>query len=717
MNLWRLVKQPHTLALLAAVVFAFTAQYLFTGEWFTHNIHTPVWVWNSDPEAWVWAPRHSLAVGLLLLALGCAAWAARREAPRQPDDSTAGQNGEALDKPRWYWLAGAGGCYALSLLIYLAFGENLLMQLAWAAGIGLLVIPLWRRAGSQTESPPIAMWEWALIALLTGIGFFLRYWRLTEIPSHVDNDVALMGTFGLDLIQNGNYNWVGFSASEHLLSYDQLIAWSMRLFGQNHYGVVMFSVLAGTATLPLVYLLGREMFNARIGLMAMALLTIDYTHIHFSRTLFGPTAIFLAVIVFYALTRGMRTQQRFWFALAGVGTGVGVLFYDSSRVVPLIALGVLGWQLVQQREAARANLVNGIFYGLGALIGFGPMLAFAILKSDLFVGRGNTVALWTPEVWEHSFNKYGAASAADVWLAQIQRTFLTFHYYADGSPHFTFPQPMVSALTAALLVLGLGYCFWRIRQTRYFIPVAWLMFTFVLGGVITYDPPYWPHLNIALPAVVLIAGLAADRLINALTPTPPEAAGIGRKLLLFVGLGALVFTGVNNWQVYYEYVKNNADPRIRVARYVSSLPEGYTVYFVNNDLDWGEYAFRFFDYGVPGVDATLESLQTPPPLDRPLLFILMHEQDLLPTLQGYYPTGTAAEHFDEYGDRDFVSLAVTPPGQESLLKPRPNINIWSLPGWWLTGGALVLLAARLGIAWSKPRKFDGNYSDQKLGHR
>ncbi len=681
-------RQP-TFVLLLAVGLAFAAQYLFTGEILTRNI---------DSDGWNWPEKNDLAVGLLIAAIGCAMWAARQQAiafaPRPM------LNTRPLSRRLLYCLGGAAGCYVISLLIYYFFGENLLAQLAWFAGMLLLIIPLWLGLRGNAEIIPLAWWEWALVAGVTAIGFFLRYWQLTEIPSHVDNDVALMGTFGLRLIETGNYNWVGYTLSQHLLSYDQLMAWSMRLFGENHYGVVMFSVLSGTATLPLVYLLGREMFNWRVGLISMALLTINYTHIHFSRTLFGPTATFLAIIVFYALLRGMRTQERFWFGLSGLVTGFGILFYDSSRVVPMIAIGVFAWRMFWQGETARANFVNWVVYGLGALIGFGPMLVFALSNFALFTGRGNIVALWSEAIWKHSYEKYEAASAADVWIQQIRRTFLTFHLYGDASPHFTFPKPMVSGVMAALLIIGLGYCLWHIRQPRSFILVAWIVVTFILGGVITYDPPYWPHLNITLPAVAIIAGLAADKIMGLFSLND-----LDRKLTWVVALALLIFTGVNNWNVYYAYVKDNADPRIRIARWINrELPEGYYAYLVSDGVHWEEYAFQFFNRGMPGRAITVEELkaQMPAP-DQPLVFILMINQEFVSDLQNYYPTGVAADHYDNNEEKDFVSFVVTPPG--AVLKPRiTEINPLRLPGWWLVAVFLVGLAVRAGTSIIQQRR-------------
>ena len=64
----------------------------------------------------------------------------------------------------------------------------------------------------------------------------------------------------------------------------------MRLFGQNLYGLMMGSVIAGTLVIPAVFLLGREMFGRRVGLVAAVLSAISYSDIHFSRVVLTETA-------------------------------------------------------------------------------------------------------------------------------------------------------------------------------------------------------------------------------------------------------------------------------------------------------------------------------------------------------------------------------------------------------------------------------------------
>jgi hypothetical protein len=87
-------------------------------------------------------------------------------------------------------------------------------------------------------------------------------------------------------------------------------------------------------------------------------------------------------------------------------------------------------------------------------------------------------------------------------------------------------------LTAVLLTIGVGTALANIRTIRPFILIAWVLLTFVLGGVLTYDPPFWPHMIIALPAIMLLAAYGADTILNALADSVAiQARQIGYWML------------------------------------------------------------------------------------------------------------------------------------------------------------------------------------------
>ncbi len=252
------------------------------------------------------------------------------------------------------------------------------------------------------------------------------------------------------------------------MSYDQLLAWSMRLFGQNQYGIVMKSVIFGTLSLPLVFLLGREVGGRPVGLITAGLLAIDYTHIQFSRILFGTSPTFFAILAFYLLARGLRTRQSLWFGLAGVATGLALLFYDAGRILPVIVAVVIAWQWLWQRDSFRANLKNWLFLIAGSVAAFGPMLAYALGHLSDFTGRGNTVMLWSPDIWEHEMVSYHASNGFQVIIQQIWRTFLTPFLTGDSSPLFALQRPMVAPLVAVLSIHWSRVCRFKVKERKIF---------------------------------------------------------------------------------------------------------------------------------------------------------------------------------------------------------------------------------------------------------
>jgi len=281
---------------------------------------------------------------------------------------------------------------------------------------------------------------------------------------------------------------------------------------------------------------------------------------------------------------------------------------------------------------------------------------------------------------------YQTSSPIQVLVQQTWRTFLTLHLTGDGSPHFAFPHPMVSQLTALLFVLGLGYALSMIKSTRYFSILGWIFLTFIFGGVLTADPPYWPHLNIVLPAVALVAAVGAKSLADKLETV---FGRVGYKVYSWVLLSVIIVNGINNLQTYYDFVKNNAGNRTRIARYLESLPPSYNVYMVSQDFSWNEYAFRFFSHGMTGQDLLPETLATDPPvIEHATVFILFRNPDLVAVLEGLYPDGEMENHYSFDNLVSFISYRVVPSSAD-VPPESPDVSPLSLPGWQLIFGLII----------------------------
>jgi len=660
-----------------ALVTAFVAQFLFTGEAFTRM---------RDSNTWVWTTRHTIATLLVILAVALTAVVTRLyDAGAGPAFAASRLGGRAVG-----WSASLGaGFTAFGIALFLRQGETAVVHLLWIGALVSFVTPLLLSRDS-VEPERWRPWESLSVLGLTALGLFLRVYRLTELPEHIDSDVALMGVQTRRMMERLDGRWFGQAPSEHLFSTHQVKALFMWLFGPDHFGLVMMSVVAGTLTLPVLYALGRDAFGPRVALIATALLTTSYTHIHFSRILFGPTATFLLTLSFLLLFRAFRTGRAFFWGSGGLTMGLSLLTYDSSRVGPVILVSLAAGCALWDPTGFRAQLRGWGLFLLGVFVGFGPMTGFVLGDFSRFKGRGHSMMIWSPGVLQHSMEKYEVSSTAAVLLEQAKSTFLTLHMFGDNSPHFALPRPMVGALAAALFVLGLGLSLARLRRAPHFLVLAWVALTFVLGGVLTSDPPYWPHLNIALPAICLIGALGADQLVRALAPVLPA----GRTLVPALLAIALLASGAHNWAVYSRFASDNADDRIESSRFLEDFPRETFVFLVADEMTLAEDSFRFHNRGLRGKNVSVEELlASPRPLaaGRPFTVIVYGHEDSIPRLQRRFPGTPVEPHLDRNGNLQFHVLSVIPPGfhpKPRRTPARPGIPLLAVAAVAATGWVL-----------------------------
>ncbi len=559
--------------------------------------------------------------------------------------------------------------YVASSILFLVAGEGAAVRVLWLMGMLLFIGAYvdfdrgrrWRISSlSRQDGVDIV-----LLVVITAAGFVLRFWRLTELPSFVHGDIASQGLQALEILHSSHPTWFSVSWS-NIPTFDfVMMGWAMRLFGETPFGLSMTAVIQGVLTLPALYLSGREMFGRRAGLIAAALLAISYTHIQFSRIITTASPLLITVVMFYALFRGLGRRSPLWFGAAGVSLGLGLLVYYPTRVSVVVVLLLFLWLLLWRRKETIGMLDYWVVFGLGSIAGFGPMMFYVLRNFQAFVGRGSEVTLANPTVMNHLLQKYGAGSTAEVWVEQVRISFLTFFNIGDASSHFAYPGPMVGLLTAVLLVLGIGYALRWLRDPRLFALVAWIGVTLILGSVITNDPPFWPHIVIVLPAIMLLAGVAAERLADGIAKALPypKRPFFQRAFALVIGI-AIVASGVRGWQGYVDWVGDNADARVRVARWASQTPTDRRIVIVRDPLSVEDREFMFSGLGLESADLSPGEVGQETLLaGRPTVFIVTpNHAGLLPVLQSRHPGGETVEHRAAAGWLAFISYEVTPPG-------------------------------------------------------
>ena len=243
-------------------------------------------------------------------------------------------------------------------------------------------------------------WFVATLAAITGLGLFLRFYQLDELPTGLFFDEAMNGLDAIDTLnQTGIRVWIpdNFArglVAEGLMSHVQAIAFSW--FGVSIAALRAPSALAGAFLVPFVGLLTRELFRTRLGALAAAFLaaTSSWALLLSRQAYPAPLVPLCAAAGTYFAVRGVRRRQTWALVLAGVIFGAGFYSYAAYRVMPLFALvGILVglWVLDRQRVFRATAWMGG-----AALVTAAPMLwAFRVEPGLLSARAGSLSVLGT----------------------------------------------------------------------------------------------------------------------------------------------------------------------------------------------------------------------------------------------------------------------------------------------------------------------------------
>jgi mannosyltransferase len=200
----------------------------------------------------------------------------------------------------------------------------------------------------------------ALVAAITAGGLLLR------LPSF--NDSLFADELGTYFVVTGH----GLGQVIDLARNDQLnpplylmVAWvAEKLFGDSAQALRLISLLAGTAAIPLTYLLGLWTVGRRAGLCGAALVALSPFLIFYS-TEARPYALLLLLDLAstLALLRALETRRFRWWALYAAASCAAVYTHYPAVFVLAAQFGWAFWTRPDARAAlVLANLVAALAY-------------------------------------------------------------------------------------------------------------------------------------------------------------------------------------------------------------------------------------------------------------------------------------------------------------------------------------------------------------------
>jgi hypothetical protein len=150
------------------------------------------------------------------------------------------------------------------------------------------------------------------------------------------------------------------------------------------YEVRYFSALAGAATVPVVYLLGRKLFDSRVGIYAALLLAINPYHFYYSQEIRYPVLLVL-IVACQTLAFVQVVDKKSW-AWAVVYAALTALGFWVQYFIGFFVLAQILWVLAN-RETRSALVGKGLAVGAGVALAVLPLLP--ILQMQLLAGKSD----------------------------------------------------------------------------------------------------------------------------------------------------------------------------------------------------------------------------------------------------------------------------------------------------------------------------------------
>lgn len=565
----------------------------------------------------------------------------------------------------------------ITILLLLVMGAGLVLKTltSLSAAIPLFVIAVVLfvlavgapRESHPDMSEPYSSGEIVLVVLIITLGFCLQSYHLERIPPGFHGDEGESGMQALALL-HGQVDRLISVGWYHLPMMS--FAWhaaSMRIFGENVFGLRMSSVIVGTLTFIPFYLLTRLLFGRRTALLATFLLAISHAFIALNRLGINYTQTTLfEVTTFYFLFRGLRSGKWWDFALGGLFMGAGLYVYYASRLVPFVVAGFLICGAIARRGLLRSNRRGVTIMWLATVLTFAPMAVYFAQHPWHFISRTSHVFVLGEQGWVDA--PYARDSPALTLVNQAARVLPLFNYGGDMSGQYGYRGPMLDFITAVLFVLGLAYSIANSYRPRHFFVHIWFWATLVAGGMLTLPAPFVPRLSGMLPVLFVFAALAVDRTWELFAQMCANARVAKCMLYGLVGamLAAVAFL---NYDVYFNrYLPTiqgwaMREPATAIARYVNSLGDDYDFYLLGEPKLYVRHGtIRFIARDASGTDVLDPSRYIPlrGNTDHNAAYLLLpSHQHHLQSIMQYYPNGIVRHFSRESGELWFTTVEIT----------------------------------------------------------
>ncbi len=262
------------------------------------------------------------------------------------------------------------------------------------------------------------------------------------------------------------------------------------IFGSSEVAVRLPSVILGIATVWLTYLLGKELFNKKIGLFAALLLAIAPLHVYYSQEArMYALAAFSVTLSFYFLNRLILKKR--W---ADIGFMVSIVLILYSDYLAYLVIPAQFVYLILQKKITRQTLTFFLAPNLAIL----PWLFIFLIQLKTGVNTALNLPGWS-NVVGGTFNEL---------LLIPLKTFFGRASFQDRNLY-----TIVSVLAASIYGVIFASSLRKANQTTKLL-IIWIGIPLLSAFLISFFVPVLSYFRMIfiLPAVYLLLAKGIDNL-------------------------------------------------------------------------------------------------------------------------------------------------------------------------------------------------------------
>lgn len=512
---------------------------------------------------------------------------------------------------------------------------------------------------------------WALMLIIL-LGVVIRLYALDSIPPGLDNDEGIYAYNGCRYLAQGTFRMFVDYGLKWETPIGYLFAVATRAFGARVLVIRYLSALASILLLPLLYLLGKCLWNPRAGTLAAAFAGVSFLLVFYGRLGWCAShVLLLECAALYGLLRFIDDGRYRWLMLCAGISFLGLATYATFRAMAaylLLASCILGRGSCGRLRAALGSVAVPVT---------GYLLAVRVTEGSLkpVVERGmHNVTLPRFSAVQNYLHTLGLPfQKPPAEFRLISKRF--FGDAVHALLHDTFARPECAILSGVLVCCTGVALILAVRKARegawrdpLILTVAWVAVYFAIVGYV--GPSYTRMLGI-LPPMLLISGCVADKALACCSARSTRwgmvlgaAIAAVAALCLCETFGRLLELGPSNSRARFTF---NWNPVQMIA---NAKARGGAEDRVKVFSAWGREAVQYLTVDIPFhetfTDYAVAHCAAPPSEGRARRLYILQESKEADALVRHVETnykGVRATQFriDETGAR-YVELLI-PPGQ------------------------------------------------------